>query len=72
MTENNFFYLTLFINFTARNIGEESIRDAQTIQIVKPLDSCESFDTAVLLMEMKPRFIILYDCDMAFVRQVEV
>jgi len=36
------------------------------------LDSCESFDTAVLLMEMKPRFIILYDCDMAFVRQVEV
>merc|ERR1719500_1474903 len=36
------------------------------------LHALDSFDTAVLLMETKPRFIILYDCDMAFVRQVEV
>eukprot|EP00092_Neocalanus_flemingeri_P022527 GFUD01024429.1.p1 GENE.GFUD01024429.1~~GFUD01024429.1.p1 ORF type:complete len:846 (-),score=291.30 GFUD01024429.1:125-2662(-) len=42
------------------------------VTLLHALDSCDSFDTALLLMEMKPRFIILYDCDMAFVRQVEV
>ena len=36
------------------------------------LDSCESFDTYLKLVELKPRYIILYDCDMTFVRQVEV
>ena len=35
------------------------------------LDSCESFDTFLLLSESRPSFIILYDCDMTFVRQVE-
>jgi len=42
------------------------------VTLLHALDSCDSFDTAVLLREMKPRYIILYDCDMAFVRQVEV
>jgi DNA excision repair protein ERCC-4 len=36
------------------------------------LDSCETFDTTVLLEELQPRYIILYDSDMAFVRQIEV
>jgi len=36
------------------------------------LDSCETFDTMVVLERMSPRYIIMYDCDMAFVRQVEV
>lgn len=35
------------------------------------LDSCESFDTFLMLTQAKPGFIILYDCDMTFVRQVE-
>ena len=35
------------------------------------LDSCESFDTFLMLTQARPAFIILYDCDMTFVRQVE-
>ena len=35
------------------------------------LDSCESFDTFLMLTQARPGFIILYDCDMTFVRQVE-
>ena len=58
---------------------EEEVKD-QTEQNLKKsvssvfhaLDSCESFDTFIKLMELKPRYIILYDCDMTFVRQVEV
>ena len=34
------------------------------------LDSCETFDTMIVLEELQPRYIVLYDCDMAFVRQV--
>lgn len=74
--------------FKHRGMGKKSGKDAiatatdndvpevtvveSPVTLLHALDSCESFDTAVLLMEMKPRFIILYDCDMAFVRQVEV
>merc|ERR1719305_38234 len=36
------------------------------------LESCETFDTMVVLEELQPRYIVLYDCDMGFVRQVEV
>ena len=35
------------------------------------LDSCESFDTFLMLTQARPGYIILYDCDMTFVRQVE-
>ena len=38
--------------------------------ILHALDSCETFDTMVVLEELQPRYIVLYDCDMAFVRQV--
>ena len=34
------------------------------------LESCETFDTMVVLEELQPRYIVLYDCDMGFVRQV--
>lgn len=69
-----------------KGVGKKSVKDTNShptetpevtvvespVTLLHALDSSESFDTAVLLMEMKPRFIILYDCDMAFVRQVEV
>ena len=42
------------------------------IVLFHALDSCQSFDTTVLLMDVKPRYIIMYDSDMTFVRQVEV
>jgi len=35
------------------------------------LESCDTFDTFLMLSELKPSYIILYDCDMTFVRQVE-
>ena len=35
------------------------------------LENCETFDTFLLLSQSKPSYIILYDCDMTFVRQVE-
>ena len=38
--------------------------------ILHALDSCETFDTMIVLEELQPRYIVLYDCDMAFVRQV--
>ena len=34
------------------------------------LESCETFDTMLVLEELQPRYIVLYDCDMGFVRQV--
>ena len=34
------------------------------------LESCDTFDTFLMLSELKPSYIILYDCDMTFVRQV--
>ena len=30
----------------------------------------ETFDTMLVLEELQPRYIVLYDCDMGFVRQV--
>ena len=38
--------------------------------ILHALESCETFDTMVVLEELQPRYIVLYDCDMGFVRQV--
>jgi len=63
---------------TIDNISSNSTNGMKTgvaespVSILHALDSCESFDTSVLLAELKPRFIIMYDCDMTFVRQVEV
>jgi len=59
------------LNGAATEVPEVTVVESPVI-LLHALDSSESFDTALLLMEMKPRFIILYDCDMAFVRQVEV
>ena len=59
------------VNGTAEEVPEITVVESP-VTLLHALDSSESFDTALLLMEMKPRFIILYDCDMAFVRQVEV
>ena len=60
------------------NISSKSTNGLKTgvvespVSILHALDSCESFDTSVLLAELKPRIIIMYDCDMTFVMQVEV
>jgi len=42
------------------------------ITLLHALDNCETSDTMVLLQEMKPRYIIVYDCDMTLIRQIEV
>jgi len=52
----------------------ENLNDNTTQSLVTTfhaLDSCESFDTFLILTQARPAFIILYDCDMTFVRQVE-
>ena len=50
----------------------EDIQQKSLTTVFHALDSCESFDTYLKLTELKPRYIILYDIDMTFVRQVEV
>ena len=54
--------------------GTDEMVDSKTPSLVTTfhaLDSCESFDTFLMLTQARPGFIILYDCDMTFVRQVE-
>ena len=56
-----------------RDMGEKD-NNGDTESLVTTfhaLDSCESFDTYLVLTQTRPAHIILYDCDMTFVRQVE-
>ena len=53
--------------------GEREKEEEQSTPatLLHALDSCQQFDTARLLEETRPRFILLADTDLAFVRQVE-
>ena len=53
----------------AINANESEKRSLSTM--FHALESYESFDTFMLLSKLQPSYIILYDCDMTFVRQVE-
>ena len=50
---------------------EEQEEQSAPATLLHALDSCQQFDTARLLEETRPRYILLADTDLAFVRQVE-
>ena len=50
--------------------GERGLAGDNPKITLHALESCETFDTMLVLEELQPRYIVLYDCDMGFVRQV--
>jgi len=63
-------------NNTVRIVGEDSIsgenKESEINLVIRGLDSGSYLENRALLHDIKPRFVLLYDSDVTFVRQIEV